>query len=122
MKDHLSIPMYAWHHVVGVALYYGYDFERELEEFLPNEALEQVEHSLSTGEAVTLMDWYKASKQVYTDNFIAFVMAVNKLYQEDVDGFSDTTPLLVSNHSGSSDYFTLGMVRSFAEAYSDFKK
>lgn len=122
MKDHLSIPMYAWHYVAGVALYYGYDFEREIEEFLPAAALVEVEHVLSTGEAVTLMDWFKASKQVYTDDFIAFVMAVNKLCQEDGDGFSDTTPLLVSSHSGSSDYFTLGMARSFAEAYSDFKK
>lgn len=122
MKDYLSIPMYAWHYVVGVALYYGYDYEGNVENFLPEDALAQVEHYLSSGEEVKLNDWYKASKGIYTDNFIAFVFGLNKLIEEDEISSENTLPMLVSNHSGSSDYFTVSMVTSFAEAFSDYKK
>lgn len=122
MKDYLSIPMYAWHYVIGVALYYGYDYESDVENFLPEDALEQVEHRLSSGEAITLNDWFKASKEIYTDAFIGFVIGMNKLIEDGKVSDNPTAPLIVSMHSGSSDYFTVSMVTSFTEVFSEYKK
>jgi hypothetical protein len=80
------------------------------------ERLSQVMYSRGESD-VTIGDWVEASKGVYTEKFIKFWKAVYDHIQNQVlEGKElpdNHAPMLVSMHSGSSDYFTWSMVKDF---------
>lgn len=113
-KDH--IKSFAWHVVCEEALYAGWDFEGDMYSVFTEERLSQVMYSRGDND-VTIGDWVEASKGNYTEQFTNFWKAVYThiigQVENDKEAPDDHTPMLVSMHSGSSDYFTWSMVKDF---------
>ena len=116
MKDYEDIEFFAYHNVIRMALYHGYSFDEQLESFLSDDMLSEKSLTLRSGESITWGDWYAASAGNFTEEFSIFIRAVHDLI--DTPEFSKpSTPVFVSSHSGSSDYFTVSMVKSFVKDY-----
>lgn len=112
-KNKGDIPAFAWHVAAESAIQRGWDYEEDLVEFLKGKmnGADECTHSNSSGAEVYLSDWLEALAGVYTDRFIAFWRSVDTRIKEQV-GEGKTYPdvLMISMHSGSSDYFTKEML------------
>lgn len=120
-KDKSSIPAFFWHMLSEVAINLGWDMvDDEAMYTLLQPHHNEVMFSLKgrEGTAVTVADLVELSKgDLDNANFKTFAAGLLELVKNDKDTeLKDTEPLMVSMHSGSSDYFTYEMLKDYVGA------
>lgn len=95
-----------FHHLTAeYAISLGWDFEEQLADFYSDKDLMVAAYSIrSSGKELTELDIFEASKGNATTSFKDFFIDLLAKSTH----MSDETPLLVSMHSGSSDYLFVG--------------
>lgn len=120
-KDKSDIPMYAWHEAAHSAVMLGWDIESDLHHFLQGKITVNPEDDSECqtnkfGVSLHISDWMEASKGAYTERFMEFWGGVYRNLKAQVDeGKQWPDVVLVSSHSGSSDYFTKEMLFDLLE-------
>lgn len=103
-----------WQHVlIEYGIINNWDMEEDLVEFFKNksELLEIPYCTTSTGVSLTLGDVADAVKTGTSENIVAFFTELSTILPG-FDELEDTSSMLVSMHSGSSDYLTVGDIRA----------
>lgn len=120
-KNKSSIPAFFFHMISEIAIRLGWDMEdvEAMYTVLQSEANE-VMFSLKgqEGTFVTVGDLMELSKgNLDNVNFGYFAKELLKLIENDPETeLADDEPLMVSMHSGSSDYFTYAMLKDYVGA------
>lgn len=111
-KTYEAIPAFFWHFLAKEALYNGWDMEEEiypaLESIKDEVLIEYREHTLTCADLIPV-----SKGNMSGEAFGNFMSAIYK--SEKIQSVEDSKPILVSMHSGSSDYFTVGMLKSFIQ-------
>lgn len=112
-KSKEDIKAFAWHLCSLEAIRDGWDMEADMGPVLAQRvATENDPVMYSAGSAdVHLSDWVAAMKGEHTERFMQFWRTVHRSVEAQVaNGKEWPDVLLVSMHSGSSDYFTKEML------------
>lgn len=112
MKTRDSIPAFFWHYLSEDAIRLGWDMESDMFPSLESIKDEVAFTLKGSGVTVTYADLIEVAQGNMTgETFKAFVTGVYDLVKDQEPHES----VIVSMHSGSSDYFTVEMVKDFVE-------
>lgn len=117
MKNKSAIPSFFWHFLSEVAIQEGWDFESEMIDSLDKIKDEMAFQSRGeTPTKVTVADLIQVTRGIYPESFKQFCIDSFNYINSMEDTVEGHEPIMVSMHSGSSDYFTWGMLKDFVES------
>lgn len=115
-KDSSSIPSFFWHYLAGIAIYQGWDMESEMLDSLEDIKSHVQLVNKNEFNSVTIGDLIEVSKGNYTQSFKDFCKNAYDYALENNLELKDSDTVMISMHSGSSDYFTWAMLKDFVES------
>lgn len=114
MKNKSDIANFFWHYLSEIAIGQGWDFESEMVDSL-KDVLDKVAFTDKTKRCKVLVsDLIDVTNNVQNPAFNYFCTIAYNSIKGHKD-LTEHTPLMVSMHSGSSDYFTWGMLKDKVE-------